>query len=165
MAALITTDPVEATRRHHHARDRRRVCRPTRLPDGMAGIWAVLPAPDAIALDTALDAAARAQHAAGDRRSTDQLRADILASVGHSALSVGWIGAPPTSTGSEGSDAGAGDRGRSDRGQTYRLGAIRGAARSDSRHRSPGRPRTLSHRGRPEYDRSRHGRPGVPVRP
>lgn len=125
-AALIATDPVEATRRHHHARDRRRVCRPTRLPDGMAGIWAVLPAPDAVALDTALDAAARAQHAAGDRRSTDQLRADILASVGHSALSAGWIGAPPTGTGSGGSDAVVRDTGPGDPGQSYRLGAIGG---------------------------------------
>jgi hypothetical protein len=68
------------------------------LPDGMAGIWAVLPAGDAVALDLAVDAAATAARAAGDERSGDQLRADALASVGHAALVRGWIGAAPAAS-------------------------------------------------------------------
>jgi hypothetical protein len=93
--ALVSTDPQEATSRHRVARDRRRVCHPTPLPDGMAGMWAVLPAPDAVALDIALEAAARTARSSGDSRTTDQLRADILGGIGHSALATGWFGTPP----------------------------------------------------------------------
>lgn len=100
--ALVSTDPEEATSRHARARGRRRVCRPTPLADGMAGIWAVLPAADAVALDVALDAAARTARNGGDPRTTDQLRADALASVGHDALRTGWIGTPPTEPTAEG---------------------------------------------------------------
>lgn len=92
--ALIRVDEAEATRRHRRARAGRRVHRPVVLPDGMAGIWAVLPALDAVALDTALDGAAAAARAAGDPRSPDQVRADALAAVGHAALARGWVGAP-----------------------------------------------------------------------
>ncbi len=97
-AALVSVDEVEATRRHRRARTGRRVHHPAALPDGMAGIWAVLPAADAVALDLALDAAATAARSRGDERTSDQLRADALAAVGHAALGLGWIGAPPAST-------------------------------------------------------------------
>ena len=90
--ALVGVDPEEATRRYRSARNRRRVCHPTPLPDGMAGIWSVLPAPDAVALDAALDAAAHTAKSSGDERSIDQLRADVLASVGHRALETGSFG-------------------------------------------------------------------------
>jgi len=48
------------------------------LPDGMAGIWAVLPAVGAARLDSALDSLARGARSAGDPRTLDQLRADLL---------------------------------------------------------------------------------------
>lgn len=112
--ALIRVDEAEATRRHRRAREGRCVHRPVLLPDGMAGIWAVLPALDAVALDTALDGAAAAARAAGDPRSPDQVRADALAAVGHAALAQGWIGAPAgvdgRSAGVDGQAAGADGR-------------------------------------------------------
>jgi len=76
--ALVAVDPAEAAARHQRARADRRVCRPRLLPDGMAGVWAVLPAEAAAVVDAALDAAASAARAAGDRRTSDQLRADGL---------------------------------------------------------------------------------------
>ncbi|MHB1288025.1 HNH endonuclease signature motif containing protein [Georgenia sp.] len=89
---LITVDPEVAVDRARAAMARRRVCHPRSLPDGMASMYAVFPAADAIALDLALDGAARAARAAGDRRTTDQLRADVLASIGADALRTGSIG-------------------------------------------------------------------------
>jgi hypothetical protein len=47
-AALIIADPAGATTRHEAARRGRRVDRPRVLPDGMAGVWAVLDAADAV---------------------------------------------------------------------------------------------------------------------
>ena len=95
-AALIAVDPAEATVRHANAREGRRVNHPAVLPDGMAALYAVMPAVDLAALDIALDAAARTAKAGGDPRTIDQLRADALATVGHGALATGWIGRPPT---------------------------------------------------------------------
>ncbi|HLS75158.1 MAG TPA: DUF222 domain-containing protein, partial [Actinomycetaceae bacterium] len=94
--AVIAVDPDGADARHRAAREERKVNRPRPLPDGMALVSAVLPAGDAIALDTALEAAARAAKAAGDKRTLDQLRADSLALMGHAALALGFIGAHPT---------------------------------------------------------------------
>lgn len=74
--ALIEVDPSEAEDRHRRARAERRVHHPRLLPDGMAGIWAVLPAERAALVDGTLDAAATAARAAGDPRTLDQLRAD-----------------------------------------------------------------------------------------
>ncbi|MFH5822005.1 DUF222 domain-containing protein [Georgenia sp. AZ-5] len=93
--ALVDVDPHEASARHRHARQLRRVCHPKSLPDGMASVFAVLPAEDAISLDLALDGAARAAKAAGDKRTVDQLRADVLASLGADALRRGGFGVPP----------------------------------------------------------------------
>jgi len=76
--ALISVDPDEAAERAARAADERRVCRPRVLPDGMAGIWAVLPAPAAVALIGELDAVARVVRGLGDSRTLDQLRADAL---------------------------------------------------------------------------------------
>lgn len=76
--ALLATDPDDARARRDRARARRRVERPTVLPDGMSCVRAVLPAPDAVRMHTVLDAAARAARAAGDGRTLDQLRADGL---------------------------------------------------------------------------------------
>ncbi len=88
--ALVEVDAAEASARHRRARGGRRVCHPTLLPDGMAGMWAVLPAESAALLDAALDGAAAAARAAGDTRTVDQLRADGLVD-----LAVGPMGSRP----------------------------------------------------------------------
>ena len=93
--AIIAIDPHRATARCRKAREGRRVDHPRVLPDGMASMYAVLPATDAAGLDLALEAAARSAKAAGDTRTLDQLRADALALLGHGALNRGFIGEPP----------------------------------------------------------------------
>lgn len=66
--------------RHRRARDDRDVVvHPER--DGMAWLGARLPAVDAIAIHTRLDATARSLRQAGDSRSLAQLRADLFCSV------------------------------------------------------------------------------------
>ncbi|MFD1506470.1 HNH endonuclease signature motif containing protein [Georgenia yuyongxinii] len=92
--ALIEADHHDVDARHKAARSRRRVCHPRHLPDGMASIYAVFTAPDALALDLALDGAARSAKATGDSRTVEQLRADILAAVGAGALAQGGFGNP-----------------------------------------------------------------------
>lgn len=93
--AVIAVDPDDADSRHRAALQKRRVHRPRPLPDGMASFSAVLSAADAIALDTALDAAARAAKNNASGRTLDQLRADSLALMGHCALATGSIGFDP----------------------------------------------------------------------
>ncbi|MFC7406736.1 HNH endonuclease signature motif containing protein [Georgenia alba] len=101
--AVSTSDPESATERHAAARRNRRVSHPRALPDGMATMSATLPAQDAVALDAALEAAAvTARQESGETRTTDQLRADILASVGTNALATGWLGTPGVGTPGDG---------------------------------------------------------------
>ncbi len=76
--ALLGVDPVDAADRVARARSTRRVDHPRRLPDGMAGVWAVLPAAAAVLVDTTLDTTARGLRTGGDPRTLDQLRADTL---------------------------------------------------------------------------------------
>lgn len=76
--ALIALDPAGAGERTRAAEGRRRLDRPRVLPDAMAGIWAVLPAADATRVDTVIDRLARAARSAGDPRTLDQLRVDLL---------------------------------------------------------------------------------------
>ena len=76
--AVIMIDPASAAEQYEVAVAGRRVCAPKVLPDGMAGVWAVLPATDAARLDSALDSLARGARTAGDPRTLDQLRADVL---------------------------------------------------------------------------------------
>ncbi|WP_193311523.1 HNH endonuclease signature motif containing protein [Georgenia satyanarayanai] len=90
--AVIAVDPDSADDRHKAARQRRCVYHPRPLPDGMAMLSARLPAADAIAMDLALDASARAAKNTGDTRTLDQLRADSLALMAHTALTLGHIG-------------------------------------------------------------------------
>ncbi|RPF29138.1 HNH endonuclease signature motif containing protein [Georgenia muralis] len=89
--ALIAADHHHAEDRHRRARTTRRVCHPKALPDGMASLYAVLPAEDAIAIDLTLDNAARHAKATGDTRTLDQLRADTLATIAVNALTTGEI--------------------------------------------------------------------------
>jgi len=69
--------PEQAIERHRRAVDDRSV---TLEPgaDGMAWLTAHLPAPEAVAADSLLDASARALRKAGDPRTIRQLRADLL---------------------------------------------------------------------------------------
>lgn len=90
--ALIEVDPADADARHQRARDRRRVCKSRRLPNGMASIFMVLAANDAMAVESCVDAAARSRKSEGDARTMDQLRADAIAAMAHHALAVGGIG-------------------------------------------------------------------------
>ncbi|WP_152188641.1 HNH endonuclease [Georgenia satyanarayanai] len=93
--AVIAVGHDDADLFHARARARRRVEHPRQLPDGMASIRAVVPATDAAAIDLALEAAARSAQAGGDDRTLDQLRADIFALMGHTALELGYVGLPP----------------------------------------------------------------------
>ncbi|MET0788858.1 MAG: HNH endonuclease signature motif containing protein, partial [Cellulomonas sp.] len=79
--AILAISPADAAARHRAARADRRVDRPRRLPDGMAGMWAVLPAESAVEIDTLLEATARTARAAADPRTLDQLRADTLVDI------------------------------------------------------------------------------------
>ncbi|MEE6287921.1 DUF222 domain-containing protein [Georgenia sp. MJ173] len=94
-AAVIAVDPDGADQRHVAARQERRVNHPRALADGMALMSAVLPAADAVGLDLALEGAARAAKNNGDQRTLDQLRADTLALMGHTALATGHVGPHP----------------------------------------------------------------------
>jgi hypothetical protein len=76
--ALLAVDPAGSAARVRAAESRRRVDRPRFLPDGMAGLWAVLPAADATRVEATIDALARGGRACGDPRTLDQLRADLL---------------------------------------------------------------------------------------
>ncbi|TDD65058.1 DUF222 domain-containing protein, partial [Jiangella aurantiaca] len=84
--------PVQTAERHENARDRRYVA-VTPASDGMTHLEASLPAEDAIALNTALNAAAadakRADAAAGrPARTQDQRRTDALADLGWAFLTA-----------------------------------------------------------------------------
>lgn len=88
-AAIVAVDPAEAERRAEAVRRERRVSRPRALPDETAALTIEGPATDVVGLDLALDAAARRARAEGDARTTGQLRFDLLASQGSSALASG----------------------------------------------------------------------------
>lgn len=76
--ALLVADPDGAHQRHQLATRGRHLDRPRPLPDGMAGMWAVLPAADATRLDAGIDVLAQSARALGDPRTLDQLRADVF---------------------------------------------------------------------------------------
>jgi len=97
-AALIAVDPRDAACRHASAAAERRLCRPRVLPDGMASLYAVLPATDAVAIDLALNDAARAAATRGDARTIDQLRADAFVDA-LTCAGNGQVGPSPTRPG------------------------------------------------------------------
>ncbi|WP_187368448.1 DUF222 domain-containing protein [Ruania zhangjianzhongii] len=90
--ALIAVDADEAAERARYRASQRRVSRPRALPDGIASMRLEGPAADVLALDVALQAAARAAKAAGDGRCVDQLRFDALAGIAHHGLATGCLG-------------------------------------------------------------------------
>jgi hypothetical protein len=89
--AVIAADPAGAEQRHKAARRERRVA-VNPEPDGMASLWALLPAPDAVAAFGWLTRLARGC-GTEDPRSMDARRADLLA-----ALLTGRL-TPATETG------------------------------------------------------------------
>ena len=86
-AAVLGLDPAAAQERAKQARADRRVEFRV-LPDAMAEISAILPATDAMAVKTALDALARTT-GTDDPRTFDQRRADYLASIFHAICDAG----------------------------------------------------------------------------
>ncbi|WP_246855293.1 HNH endonuclease signature motif containing protein [Cellulomonas sp. Y8] len=71
-------DPEGAAARRERARCTRRVSHPRPQPDGIASMWLVLDAADALRVDGVLTHAAKTAKALGDDRTLDQLRADGL---------------------------------------------------------------------------------------
>jgi hypothetical protein len=77
--AVVAVDPDGAAERHRQAqRERRVVLNPE--PEGMASLWGLLPAPDAVAAYQHLGVLARALGAA-DPRGMDARRADLMADL------------------------------------------------------------------------------------
>jgi len=90
---MAAVDPHGAERRHTAAaRDRRVELTPA--DDGMADLWARMPADHAVAVYTMLDGLARAAHGEpGETRTLDQLRADTLGEIALGVLDGnGWAG-------------------------------------------------------------------------
>jgi Domain of unknown function (DUF222) len=74
---VIKIDPDGAQARYKERRAGRRVV-VTPVEDGMAELWAYLPAPAANAIYLAVDAAARQAKTPDDERTADQRRADVF---------------------------------------------------------------------------------------
>jgi Domain of unknown function (DUF222) len=91
LSRRVEMQPVQE--KAQHAMDNRDV-RFTPARDGMAWLKAYLPAEDAAALQTAIEAAAAAINRAdpGDGRTVSQRRADALAQLGWLALATGRLG-------------------------------------------------------------------------
>jgi Domain of unknown function (DUF222) len=94
--AVLVADSAGVEERHERARAKRRVI-VTPLPDGMAELWALLPAEGAATVRAALDDAARRPAAPGDNRTADARRADALVD-----LAAGAIGPAASSRPAEG---------------------------------------------------------------
>jgi hypothetical protein len=92
--AVMAADPAAAEERHAQARKARGLQPPCPEPDGMAFLLLRLPAEDALAFWIAADAAARHVKTSSpeDPRTLAQIRADVLADLGWSALSAGHLG-------------------------------------------------------------------------
>lgn len=86
--AVIAVDPAAARVRHQRAVTDRRV-EMWALPDGMAAVYAHLPAADAMACHLWLTALAEKAKGPGDPRTLDQRRADALADLAWSGLAHG----------------------------------------------------------------------------
>lgn len=84
--AVLAVDPASAEARHQRATLARRVVM-TAQPDGMAELWALLPADAATAVYGALDAHARSVPA-GDGRGIDARRADALVALATGAATA-----------------------------------------------------------------------------
>ena len=83
--AVLSADPAGAETRHQRAAADRRVVL-TPLPDGMAELWALLPADGATTVYSAIDTMARRAAAPGDDGGMDARRADALVDLAGAAL-------------------------------------------------------------------------------
>ena len=83
--AVIAADPAAAQTRHQQAAGDRRV-ELWALPDGLAALYAQLPAADAIACHSWLTALAEHAKTPGDARTLDQRHADALADLAFTGL-------------------------------------------------------------------------------
>ncbi|PFG38877.1 uncharacterized protein DUF222 [Georgenia soli] len=94
-AALVAADPPDAHDRQRRAAAARKAThlRPGR--DGTATMLLDGPAHELIVLDATLQAAAVAARAAGDARTTDQLRFDAAVAMAAGAFAAGRIGEAP----------------------------------------------------------------------
>ncbi|WP_405002737.1 DUF222 domain-containing protein, partial [Georgenia ruanii] len=91
---LVKVDPEEAAARHARAVRGQHVTHPRALADGMASMYVVAGAEDAVPFDLLLTNAARAARADGDPRSVDVLRAEALFALAAGALHTGTAGPP-----------------------------------------------------------------------
>ncbi|MCQ1953707.1 DUF222 domain-containing protein [Arthrobacter sp. zg-Y238] len=101
--------PDTVSKRHLTAFEQRKVTL-DREEDGMSCLSAYLQAAEAQQIYTALSTAARGEQAAGDSRSTDQLRADILAQLlmgGLGSTRAGGVGGAVGESGTGGAPSGA----------------------------------------------------------
>src|SRR5207244_4506966 len=86
----LAADPAAAEDRHQRAAADRRVVL-TPAPDGMAELWALLPADGAATIQAALDRLARRPRPAGDHRRIDARRADALVQLAAAAPEDGTV--------------------------------------------------------------------------
>ncbi|WP_163540988.1 HNH endonuclease signature motif containing protein [Occultella kanbiaonis] len=93
--AVAQADPTNFTQRARVASEKRYVSRARMVADGMATQTLYWPAVDALTFDLTLDAAAATARAAGDPRTLEQLRPDILADLIAHHLATGQIGPHP----------------------------------------------------------------------
>ena len=91
---LVKVDPEEAAARHARAVRGQHVTHPRALADGMASMYIVAGAEDAVPFDLLLTNAARAARADGDTRGVDVLRAEALFALAAGALHTGTAGPP-----------------------------------------------------------------------
>ncbi|WP_163544917.1 HNH endonuclease signature motif containing protein, partial [Occultella kanbiaonis] len=89
---VAAADPAQFTQRAAQASTRRYVGRARVDVDGMASQTVYWPAADALGLDLLLDSAASSAKAAGDLRTLEQLRADVMADIVAHGLNTGQVG-------------------------------------------------------------------------
>ncbi|WP_197522823.1 DUF222 domain-containing protein [Occultella aeris] len=89
---VAAADPAQFTQRAAQASTRRYVGRARIDVDGMASHTVYWPAADALGLDLLLDSAASSAKAAGDLRTLEQLRADVMADIVAHGLNTGQVG-------------------------------------------------------------------------
>ena len=87
--ALTALDPDGVSRRARRNTFRRHVSRPRQAGAGVCEMRLLMPRADAFLVDATLDAVAASARAAGDERTTGQLRADALVALSLHALRAG----------------------------------------------------------------------------
>lgn len=87
--ALTSLDPEGVSRRTRRNTAQRHVSRPRQAGTGVCEMRMLMPRSDAFLVDATLDAIAASARAAGDERTTGQLRADALVALSLHALRAG----------------------------------------------------------------------------